>query len=295
MIYCVTFNPSFDLVFSLDSGCDQGETYNQIPWEGRAGGKGNNVARAIKQLGGPATAVGFYGGAMGAMIQQLLTEQHIGCLAESVSGSSRVCLTLLTGEITEIRGLGPNVSTEISRVLLQRLRTQLKPSDWITLSGSLPPGLSADDVTEWITTLRPYCQGIIADLSGANLVAAYKAGVDAICPNLLEYQQLPNNFMMSRLSHIFITQGPDGVLWYRPSPTPPQRIFAPVVPIKNPVGAGDVFVGALAYSLWQGQEWNEALVRSVAAASASVVTKGVGDIDVSLFKELIPRVHLGEP
>ncbi len=295
MIYSVTFNPSFDMVFSLNPAFHPGNTYDHIPWLGHAGGKGNNVARAIKQLGGPVTAVGFYGGAVGAMIQRLLSLQQIPCLAASVSESSRVCLTLLTEDVTEIRGQGPEVSRHTSRTLLQRLRSQLKSSDWITLSGSLPPGLTADDVIEWVTTLRPHCQGIVADLSGDNLLAAYEAGVKAICPNLTEFQQLPDNAPSLRLAHILVTEGPDGVLWYPLSHTSRRRIFAPVVPTRNPVGAGDVFVGALVYSLWQRQDWDRALIRAVAAASASVVTDGVGDIDGALLQEIMPQVYIGTP
>ena len=151
-------------------------------------GKGNDVARTIKQLGGCVTAVVFYAGAVGTLIQQLLNRQQIPCLIESVPGSTWVCLTFLAGEVTEIRGQGPEMSTGTSRSLLQHLRQRLKATDWVTLSGSLPPGLSADDVIEWVTTLRPYCQGIIADLSGDNLLAVYNVGINAICPTLAEYQ-----------------------------------------------------------------------------------------------------------
>ncbi len=295
MIYAVTFNPSLDMVFALPPGLPPGDTYNHVPWMAHAGGKGNNVARAIKQLGGPVTAVGFYGGVIGQTIQQLLSQQQISSLTTAISGSSRVCLTLLTDSVREMRGEGPTISPHTSRTLLERLRQQLTPSDWVTLSGSLPPGLSADDVKEWVRCLRPHCQGIIADLAGDNLIAACEAGVTAICPNAAEYQDLLAKSWNAYPVHVVVTEGPRGVLWHPPNGDPPQRIYAPTVPERNPVGAGDVLVGILAYGLWQGQDWPHALMRAVAAASASVVTKGVADIDQSLLKQLIPQVSRGSP
>lgn len=292
MIYAVTFNPSVDMVFALPTPLHPGDTYNHIPWTAYAGGKGNNVARAINQLGGPVTAVGFYGGAMGLLMRQLLAEQHIPCLKESVRGSSRVSLTLLPEKITEVRGQGPEVSHRKSRTLLERLRRRLTSRDWITLSGSLPPGLSADDITEWVHTLRPHCQGIIADLAGDNLLAACKAEVTAVCPNAAEYQPLAHELGTHNRMHLVITEGPLGVLWYPPDPFPTERIYAPAVTVKNPVGAGDVFLGSLVYGLWQGQDWRSALIRAVAAASASVATEGVSEIDLALFQEILPHVYM---
>lgn len=287
MIYAVTFNPSWDVVMTLPTTLYSGHTYNQVSWTGYAGGKGNNVARAIQQLGGDVTAVGFYGGAVGDWILQALTAQQIPYLVATTTESSRLCLSLLDSQhVTEIRGHGPWVSPETSHSLLCQVRDHLQPHDWVTISGSLPPGLSADDITLWVNTLRPHCQGIIADLAGDPLIAAWEAGVSAICPNRQEYDQLPMGALSPRPQHRVITQGADGVLWYPAESDTPQTIQAPAVPVQNPVGAGDVLVGALVHALSQQQSWADALGYAVTAASASVVTAGIADIDRNLLAHL---------
>ncbi|PSR22986.1 MAG: phosphofructokinase [Sulfobacillus benefaciens] len=292
MIYAVTFNPSYDVVFALNSDFRIGGTFNQVPWTGFAGGKGNNVARAIKQLGGEVTAVGFYGGPLGDIILRLLTQTRIPYLNEPAADSSRLCLTLLTDRVTEIRGQGPYVSCDASLTLLRRLQSQIRPTDWITLSGSLPAGLSPNTVTQWIETLRSSCQGIIADLAGENLIAAWEAGVTAICPNQNEYVALSTKPTPSPSQHIIITRGAEGMLWYPPMATTPQKISVPAIPAKNPVGAGDVFVGALAFALSQKSSWKASLTQAIATASASVATPGVAEIDQELFIALQSQVTI---
>ncbi|WP_053957977.1 1-phosphofructokinase family hexose kinase [Sulfobacillus thermosulfidooxidans] len=287
MIYAVTFNPSWDVVLRLPTALYRGHTYNRVSWTGYAGGKGNNVARAIQQLGGEVTAVGFYGGAIGDWIRHALAAQQIPYLAEPTTDSSRICLSLLDNQqVTEIRGEGPWVSPETSQALLRQVRNRLQPQDWVTISGSLPPGLSADDITQWVHTLRPHCQGIIADLAGDPLIAAWEAGVRAICPNRQEYEQLPAGVLSSRSQHRVITRGAEGVLWYPAEGDIPQTIRAPHVPVRNPVGAGDVLVGALVHALSLQQSWSDALVYAVRAASASVVTEGVAEIDRNVLAQL---------
>jgi len=287
MIYSITFNPALDVAIFLDTALKPGVIYDRAAWVMRPGGKGNNVARAIRQLGGAVIAVGFYGGPLGRLLQAELEELGIPVLSAIMDGSNRLGLTMVAGEaVTEIRTVGSPVSPAASKQLLQQLADRLGPQDWITISGSLPPGLSEKTVEAWVTTLKPRCRGILADLSGPALVAAWAAGATLICPNRAEYESVAALIRPSPTQHLVITDGASGIYWQGPDHVSPRHIPAPPVPVKNPVGAGDVFLGALTFFLHQDWSWALALSEAVRVAAASVTTEAVADIDQSLLATL---------
>ena len=287
MIYSITFNPALDVAIFLDSALEPGVIYDRATWVMRPGGKGNNVARAIRQLGGAVVAVGFYGGPLGRLLQAELEELGIPVLSAIMDGSNRLGLTMVRGNaVTEIRTVGSPVSSAASTQLLKQLANQLGPEDWVTISGSLPPGLSEKTVDVWVSTLQPRCRGVLADLSGPALVAAWDAGAILICPNRAEYESVAARIRPSPTQHLVITDGASGILWQGPDHPSPLHIPAPPVPVKNPVGAGDVFLGALTFFLHHDWSWAQALSEAVRVAAASVTTEAVADIDLSLLSAL---------
>ena len=57
--------------------------------------------------------------------------------------------------------------------------------------------------------------------------------------------------------------------------------------MRNPVGAGDVLVGAVAAALERGAPLEEAARRGVATAAASVESATAGDVDAARAAELL--------
>ena len=77
------------------------------------GGKGVNVARALKRLGQPVIATGFAGGATGTRIVEALTDESILTDFVRIGEESRTNTAVLdptTGEQTEINERGPAVT-----------------------------------------------------------------------------------------------------------------------------------------------------------------------------------------
>lgn len=283
MIYAVNWNPAADITLRLDTALRAGEVYQRVESLWRAGGKGNNVARAVHRWGIPVTAVGFYGGDVGHAIQKRLELSGIPMLIKDIEGSNRLCLTVVDGmgQITEIREMGPRVTPADSQELLLNLSKRLATRDWVTLSGSFAPGLPADTVVSWVTALEPLCQGVLVDMSGASLSLAWQAGATAICPNLEEFQHVEEELSRTRnpTGHILVTEGAEGLRWFSPGPTAVRRVRAPRVVVSNTVGAGDVFLGTLVSRLSEDENWDDAIAAGVAAASASVMTDSVADFD----------------
>jgi ribokinase len=74
-------------------------------------------------------------------------------------------------------------------------------------------------------------------------------------------------------TNVLVTLGADGALICRPG-KPPVPIEAPPAEAVDTTGAGDAFVGALAYALANGDPPTEAATFACACASASVSRKG---------------------
>jgi len=68
----------------------------------------------------------------------------------------------------------------------------------------------------------------------------------------------------------------------------------PQVPCVNSVGAGDIFLAYLIDAYWAEEDWKKALLVSSAAASSSVSTEAIGEIDVHLFEELKRSISVKE-
>src|SRR5947208_4703515 len=80
-----------------------------------AGGKGINVARALKRLGAPAVATGLAGGGTGTRIVEELTGEAILNDFVRIAGESRTSTAVVdpTGSTyTEINEWGPHVEPE---------------------------------------------------------------------------------------------------------------------------------------------------------------------------------------
>ncbi|MBE5983808.1 MAG: 1-phosphofructokinase, partial [Paenibacillaceae bacterium] len=122
MIVTVTMNPAIDK--TVDIGKFERGDLNRINRvEIDAGGKGINVSKTIRELGGESIATGFVGGTSGTIIKQVLTDLGLRTDFVEVKGETRTNLKVVeeTGEVTELNEPGPEVSKEQLEDLLNKL------------------------------------------------------------------------------------------------------------------------------------------------------------------------------
>ena len=111
MILTVTLNVAIDRTFAVPS-FRLGHRHRAVEPTPVAGGKGVNVARALKFLGRPVIATGFAGGPTGARIIELLDGEGITTDFVWIAGESRIDLAVVdptSGAHTEINERGPDV------------------------------------------------------------------------------------------------------------------------------------------------------------------------------------------
>src|SRR5919197_838742 len=92
-----------------------GRRHRSVEQRAMAGGKGVNVARAIKRLGKPVVATGFAGGATGTRVVEQLTDESILNDFVRIREESRTNTAVhdpTNGQQTEVDERGPAVSAK---------------------------------------------------------------------------------------------------------------------------------------------------------------------------------------
>ena len=114
MILTVTLNAAIDRTVVVPN-FRLGHRHRAVESRTFAGGKGVNVARALKLLGRPVIATGLAGSATGSRILERLAEESILHDFTRIEGESRTNLAVVdptSGEQTEINERGPEVRAE---------------------------------------------------------------------------------------------------------------------------------------------------------------------------------------
>ena len=112
MIITVTLNAAIDKTLAVPN-FRLGRRHRAVEQTSMAGGKGVNVARALKSLGQPVIATGVAGGPTGTRIIEQLTEEAILNDFVRIREESRMSTAVVdptSGEQTEINERGPEVS-----------------------------------------------------------------------------------------------------------------------------------------------------------------------------------------
>lgn len=103
MIVTVTMNPAIDKTVDLEQ-LERGSLNRIKNVIVDAGGKGINVSKAIKELGGETIATGFIGGSGGTLIEKVLKEQGIKADFVTIKNEVRTNMKVVetSGYVTEL-------------------------------------------------------------------------------------------------------------------------------------------------------------------------------------------------
>lgn len=272
MLIPLTLNPAIDRLLRLDRPLAPGELHRVCELREQAGGKGVNVARALRALGAEVRAAGVLAGFNGQKFAALLAEEGLaGEVVFAAAGETRECQIVLgAGHPTEINEAGAPYDPAALRRLLDACAGHT-----LALCGSLPPQMPLDDFAALIREHQPAA----VDTSGPALRAALDAGASLLKPNEAELREIAGQANLEdaqRLharfgSRLLVTRGAQGA-WLVG-----QGIWAAQVPpveVRNPVGAGDCTLAGFLWAEAQGLPEPEALAWAVACGSASAMQGG---------------------
>jgi len=277
-----------------------------------AGGKGINVARALKGLDVPVVATGLAGGRTGTRLVEELTSEAILNDFVRIAGESRTSTAVAdptSGTYTEINEWGPEVTEAELETLMEKLHYLSRGADFVVLAGSLPRKVSTSFYGEAIRDLARRDVRVVLDSEGDPLRYGVEAGPFLVSPNQTEAEQLvgqeledDDDFLMAL--EAIAEMGPRNVLITLENgcfallrfgrKTQRIRAFAPHVEAVSKVGSGDVLVAQFLAALVDETPPEDALRLAVAAGAASVLELGAGRFDAQLVTAYAAEVELAE-
>lgn len=286
-VLTVTLNAAVDKLYTIP-----GFAVNEVqrPTETRvyAGGKGVNVARIYRTLGGEVTASGFSGGATGEYIQACLRREGISGELVTVAQDSRTCTAILdpVGRTeTVLNENGPQVTPDECDTLLRRLRELLPGQDVVILSGSLPPGTPLDIYATIIRLAQDSGIKAVLDASGEALQLGVGAKPSLVKPNVHELKALSvggdgwgGSAQALRgkygVALALVTGGARGAVLA--SEEGIWEAVPPAIEVVSALGSGDSLAAGFVWAWEQGWSHAEALKLGVAAGAANAMVYGSG-------------------
>ncbi len=155
----------------------------------RGGGKGVNVARALKALGEESTVIGFLGGSTGEVIRQALDSESINFVPINIEGNSRTCYIIREldpSAETVINEPGPLINLDEFAELEAVFSNHMKFADVVILTGSLPPGVPEDTYRRLIHIAAQGSGVSLLDTTGVALAHGLAAGPSVVKINVDE-------------------------------------------------------------------------------------------------------------
>ncbi|MDH2911082.1 6-phosphofructokinase II [Kosakonia sp. HypNH10] len=288
-IYTLTLAPSLDSATITPQIYPEGKLRCTSPVF-EPGGGGINVARAIAHLGGKATAIFPAGGATGEHLTALLADEHVPTLSVQTADWTRQNLHVhveASGEQYRFVMPGAALSEDEFRQIEEKVLT-IESGAILVISGSLPPGVQLEKLTQLITVAQKQGIRCIIDSSGDALAAALEIGnIELVKPNQKELSALvgrplnqPHDVLRAaqeiitsgKARRVVVSLGPQGALGVDQQGH--VQVVPPPMKSQSTVGAGDSMVGAMTLKLAEDAPLEDMVRFGVAAGSAATINQG---------------------
>jgi 1-phosphofructokinase family hexose kinase len=312
MIVTVTLNAAIDRTL-LVPNFQLGQRHRASAALASAGGKGINVARALKRLGIPVVCAGLAGGRTGVQIVERLTSEGLLNDFVRIKGESRTSTAVVdptSNVYTEINEWGPEVEEHELAILRDKLTYLSRGSEFIVFSGSLPRGVDDDFYFEAIREANRRGVPTVLDSEGE----PFRRGLDAepwlVSPNVREAEQLVGHEfsgdedLVAALDetaelgarNVVITSEVGCYALFREDRAEVRlQASAPHLEPISQVGSGDALIAGLIAARVSGKPYEEAVRSGVATGAASVLEAGAGRFDareVGRLASLVAVRHL---
>jgi 1-phosphofructokinase family hexose kinase len=311
VIVTVTLNAALDRTLSVPA-FQIGHRHRASDVLTLAGGKGINVARALKLLDVPVVATGLAGGRTGTRIVEELTAEAILNDFVRIADDSRTSTAVVdptSGTYTEINEWGPEVTPSELDTLLEKLHYLCRGADFVVLAGSLPRKVPTSFYADTIRELARRDVRVVLDSEGEALRVGAEAAPFLVSPNQAEAEQLvgqeledDDDFLMAleaiaemgpRNVVITLENGCFALLRFGRR-TRRLRAFAPFVEPVSVVGSGDVLLAQFLAAIVEDRPLDAAVREAVAAGAAAVREVGAGRFDSQLAADYGAEVEVAE-
>ncbi|MDJ0638280.1 MAG: 1-phosphofructokinase family hexose kinase [Paracoccaceae bacterium] len=289
-VLTITLNPTVDYC-TTSKGITPGVKLRCTEPQVDPGGGGINVARAIRLLGGQATALVAIGSGTGANLLQLLALEGVPTVAFQGPGETRQSMSVIdqtTGEQFRFVMPGPAWQDHDVPRALASVDQATTDDTLVVLSGSQPPGVAKDFPSILAEHIAGRGSRLIVDTSGPALHHLVETPQEALFVLRMDGEEgedlagraLPTREDTAAFARelidksvariVIIARGADGSVMATKDGA--WHAVTPRLPVVSTVGAGDSFVGAFTLALAREDEPENCLKLGTAAASAAVNT-----------------------
>jgi 1-phosphofructokinase/tagatose 6-phosphate kinase len=311
MLITVTLNAAIDRTLTVPN-FQRGLRHRASQSLSLAGGKGINVARALKTFGVPVVATGLTGGRTGTRIVEELTHESVLNDFVRIEGESRTSTAVvdpMSGSLTEINEWGPQVEPEELQTLLEKLVYLSADAEWVVFAGTLPRGVGDAFYAEAIKELARRNVRCVLDSEGPALRLGAEAEPHLVSPNQHEAESLvgqefsgEEDFLMAL--EAIAEMGPRNVLisheggcygLFRRA-RKVHRLRAQITRVEpvSRVGSGDVLLAGFLTACRDDRSLEESLCQAVGAATASTLEMGAGRFGLEQAAEFARHVEVSE-
>jgi 1-phosphofructokinase/tagatose 6-phosphate kinase len=314
MIVTVTLNAAIDRTL-LVPNFQLGQRHRASASLSSAGGKGINVARALKRLGIPVVCTGLAGGRTGVQIVERLTSEGLLNDFVRIRGESRTSSAVVdptSNVYTEINEWGPEVEEHELAILRDKLAYLSRGAEFVVFSGSLPRDVEDGFYQEAIRETNRRGVPTVLDSEGEPLRRGIEGEPYLVTPNVREAEQLVGHEfsgdedLVTALDEIaelgarnvIITCETGCFALFREDRAEIRlQAVAPRLEPISRVGSGDALLAGFIAARVSGKSYEEAARSGVATGAASVLEAGAGRFDVREVNRLasLVTVHQLEP
>ena len=305
MIYTVTLNPALDRAIVVERLMEEDTTrvYSETFY---AAGKGIDVSRVIRELGGQSVALGLVGGYDGLHLEGLLINAGVMTDFTKIAHETRINIILRersTGRQFVISAAGPEIdSAEIGQFYRHVL--EINGMNYLVMSGSLPKGVTPNLYGQLIVAGKKKGAFIFLDTDGAALKESIEYQPTGIKPNQFELSRLIgrdlkketeiiwacNEIHEKGIPNILVSRGKKGLILS----TKEQKIkaVAPPVEVESTVGAGDSVVAGFILAHSQGKDLEDCVRLACAAGTATAQTPGTELCHREEVEKILPSIKI---
>ena len=273
----------------------------------------------LSTLGGRSVATGFVGRGELTMFEEHLERLgagHTVCQFLIVRARTRDNITVvdpIDDTETHIRTEGFTVQSEDVARMMSKVGMLARRGVVMAFCGSLPPGLDPGTFSSMLERAREQGAQVVVDSSGEALkqlkgqpLWMAKVNADELAaltgqPTGTEEEvrvaaRALSAFEGGPVQHVVATRGADGAILYGPETALVGRVSVHPGRIMSTVGCGDSLLAGLLQEWSTSGDWERALKRGLAVATANAVNREAGLVqeeDIAEFESMAMLERLG--
>lgn len=307
LIVTLTVNPAIDRTITVDRLAFEDRAYI-LSTKDTPGGRGINASSVIHAFGGKTLAILPAGGSSGIRFQEFLRDCGFPVVIVPIRNKVRTNLTITDahGLTAKLNEHGPRLSAAEVKKILKAIYEHLDGAAWLSLCGSLPPGVPEHLYADVISHAHGKKVKTLLDTDGEALKLGLAAKPTCVSPNQEEAERLLNMALITRTNclqaterlhrmgaeSVMLSLGSRGAVAFQGGKL--LEAIPPRVDALCPIGAGDAQSAAFLWAIENKSTFADAVRWGVAAGTASAMLPGMKFASLEETRRIYGEVEVRE-